>query len=134
MIGGWRVKEDIKTYIDRAIADTVTRLRLEGFLKTDTRTAYEKTEELLRRYPALKESDQPTARKICAEVEACMQSISNDIYARVIELFYFEGMTNAACALELNCEERTARRNRKRFVEDFSVRLASEEFIREILL
>lgn len=133
MIGGRRVTKDIQKYIDQAIADTVTRLKMEGFLKTDTQTAYEKTEELLRRYPALKDSDRPTAQRICAEVEACLQSVSNDPYARVIELFYFEGMTNAACALELKCEERTARRNRKKLVEDFSVRLASDEFIREIL-
>lgn len=128
------MNEEVKKYIDHAIAATVTRLKVEGILNSNARTAYEKTEVLLRQYPAMKESDQPVARKICAEIEACLQSVSNDPYARVIELFYFKGMTNAACALELECEERTARRNRKNLVEDFSARLASEDFIREILL
>lgn len=134
MMGGQRVIEDIKKYIDQAIAATVTRLKLEGILNSNARTAYEKTETILRRYPELKEIKHPAAQKICAEVEACLQSASNEPYHRVIELFYFKGMTNAACALEMQCEERTARRNRKKLVEDFSVRLASEEFIREILL
>lgn len=126
--------DDVKKYIDEAITATVERLKMDGLLKSDTRTAYEKTEELLKRYPVLKDLDKPAANRICEEIEACLQSVSNDPYARVIELFYFHGMTNAACALELECEERTARRNRKKLVEDFSVRLASEEFIREILL
>lgn len=126
--------EKVKQYIDDAIASTIMRLKLEGILKSESRTAYEKTEALLWKYPALKESKQTAAQRICAEIEACLQSVSNDPYSRVIELFYFQGMTNAACALELECEERTARRNRKKLVEDFSVRLASEDFIREILL
>lgn len=126
--------EKIKRYIDDAIASTIMQLKLSGILQSNARTAYEKTEALLWKYPALKEAKQPAAQRICAEIEACLQSVSNDPYHRVIELFYFKGMTNAACALELECEERTVRRNRKKLVEDFSVRLASEDFIREILL
>ena len=126
--------DSVKKYIDEAISATVERLRMDGLLRSDDRTAYEKTEELLKRYPTLKGINQPAAKRVCEEVEACLRSVRNDPYARVIELFYFRGMTNAACALELECEERTARRNRKKLVEDFSVRLASEEFIREILL
>ena len=126
--------DSVKKYIDEAISATVERLKMDGLLKSDTRTAYEKTEELLKRYPVLKGIDQPAAKRVCEEVDRCLKSVSNDPYAKVIDLFYFRGMTNAACALELECEERTARRNRKKLVEDFSVRLASEEFIREILL
>lgn len=126
--------DSVKKYIDEAISATVERLKMDGLLKSDTRTAYEKTEELLKRYPVLKGIDQPAAKRVCREVERCLQSVRNDPYAKVIDLFYFRGMTNAACALELECEERTARRNRKKLVEDFSARLASEEFIREILL
>ena len=126
--------EKIKKYIDDAISATVERLRTDGILKTDSKTAYEKTEMLLKRYPSMKKIRDPYAERICLEIETCLESAKNDPYARVIEMFYFRGMTNAACALELGCEERTARRNRKKLVEDFSVRLASEEFIRETLL
>lgn len=128
------MEEEIKRYIADAVNAAVARFRAEGLLRDNGRTAFEKTETLLRQYPSLKKASGAYAERICKEIEDCLQSVGNEPYSEVIRLFYFEGMTNAACALELECEERTVRRNRKKLVEAFSVRLASEEFIKEILL
>ena len=54
-------------------------------------------------------------------------------WSDVIRLYYFAGNKNAACAKIMCCDERTCRRYRKKLVEQFSARLASDEFIRELL-
>lgn len=127
-------KEEIKQLITDTVNSTVLQLKAAGLLKDGTKTAYEKTEILLYQYPTLKEIDQPYARRVVQEIDACLASVANEPYADVIRLYFFAGMTNVACAQTLICDERTARRVRKNLVEKFSVRLASDDFIRELLL
>lgn len=125
--------DEIKQIIRDTVAATVAQLQAAGLLRGDTMTAYEKTEALLRQYPKLKGSPEPYAQKVVQEVDACMAEAENEPYLDVIRLYYFGGVKNAACADILCCDERTARRNRKKLVQQFSVRLASDEFIRELL-
>jgi len=127
-------KHEIKQIIDDTVTTTVLKLKAAGLLKDGSKTAYEKTEALLYQYPELKEVDEPYARRVVQEVEACMASIDGDPYADVIRLYYFGGMTNLSVANTMCCEESTARKNRKRIVRRFAARLASEEFIRELLM
>lgn len=129
-------KNEIRQIIDETVSVTVLKLKAAGLLKDDTKTAYEKTEALLYQYKELRQVQQPYAQRVVQEIDACLEGVKNDPYAKVIELYYFEGLTNTACAdmLPQGCDERTARRNRQRLVKAFSVRLASDDFIRELLL
>ena len=125
--------DEIKQLIQQTVATTVQQLQSAGLLQGQDLTAYQKTEALLRQYPKLKEQPEPYARRLAQEVEACLAEAANDPYVGVIKLYYFDDLKNAACAKMLNCNERTCRRNRRKLVERFSARLASDSFIREIL-
>ena len=126
--------EEIKRIIEQTVNATVLQLKAAGLLQDDTKTAYEKTEVLLYQYPKLREVNEPYARRVVQEIDDCLAAVENEPYADVIRLYYFGGLKNAACAKTLCCDERTCRRNRRKLVEQFAVRLASEEFIRELLL
>lgn len=126
--------DKIKKIITDTVTATVLQLKAAGLLRDGTKTAYEKTEILLFQYPELCKVEEPYARRVVQEINACLAGVSNDPYADVIRLYYFGGLKNAACADALCCDERTARRNRKKLVEMFSVRLASDDFIRELLM
>lgn len=127
-------EQEIKNIIDNTCTAMVLKLKAAGLLESQQRSAYEKTEALLYQYSALKKVAQPYARRVVDEIDACLEDLKNEPYIQVIELFYFEGLKNAACARELNCDERTCRRNRRALVEKMTSRLASEDFIRELLL
>ena len=109
--------EDIKQIIKDTVAATVQQLQAAGLLRSDTMTAYEKTEALLRQYPQLKGLQEPYAQRVVQEVEACLAAAANEPYVDVIRLYYFAGLTNAACAMEMICDERTCRRYRKKLVQ-----------------
>lgn len=126
--------EELTKVIKRTVDATVLQLKAAGLLGNDSKTAFEKTEALLYQYPKLKELDEPYARRVVQEIDACLAAAAAEPYVDVIRLYYFAGLTNVACAMELICDERTARRYRRKLVEQFSVRLASEDFIRELLM
>ena len=125
--------EQLKQIISEAVATTVLQLQAAGLLKGNEKTAYEKTEALLREYPRLKKLQEPYAQRVAQEVETCLAEAENEPYLDVIRLYYFAGNKNAACADIMCCDERTCRRYRKKLVQQFSVRLASDEFIKELL-
>lgn len=126
-------KEEIKQLITATVNETVVKLQAVGLLKDSALTAYEKTEALLWKYTELQKLQTPYAKRVVAEIDQCLADAENEPYLDVIRLYYFGGLKNAACAKVLVCGERTARRHRTALVERFSVRLASDEFIRELL-
>lgn len=126
--------KEIKKLISDTVNTTVAKLQAEGLLRDNSKTAYEKTEALLWQYPTLKKSNTPYARQVVAEIDRLLAEAENEPYVDVIRLYYFGGLKNAACAKTLACGERTARRYRVALVEQFSTSLASDEFIRELLL
>ena len=125
--------EKIEQIIRRTVKTTIQQLQAAGLLKDDNLTAHQKTEALLREYPRLKNLQEPYAQRVVQEVEACMAEAENEPYLDVIRLYYFAGNKNATCAAIMCCDERTCRRYRKKLVQQFSVRLASDEFIKELL-
>ena len=127
-------KEEIKQLINDTVQTTVLQLKAAGLLKDGTKSAYEKTEALLYQYPELCKVNEPYAQRVVREIDACMADAESDPYLDVIRLYYFAGLKNAACADTMCCDERTARRNRVALVKRFSARLASDDFIRELLL
>lgn len=126
--------DEIKQLIKDTVTTTVQQLKAAGLLQPVTeKTAVQKTEELLRQYPQLRGLQEPYARRVVQEIDTLLAEAENEPYVDVIRLYYFGGLTNMACANTLCCDERTARRYRKKLVQRFSARLASEEFIRELL-
>ena len=126
--------DEIKQLVQETVLNTVLQLKAEGMLQPATqKTAMQKTEELLRQYPQLRGIDEPYARRVVQEIDALLAAAESEPYVDVIRLYYFGGLTNEGCANTLCCDERTCRRYRKKLVQQFSVRLASDEFIRELL-
>ena len=126
--------EEIKQLVQQTVVSTVAQLKTAGMLQPVTqKTAVQKTEELLRQYPQLRGIQEPYAQRVVAEIDALLAEAENEPYVDVIRLYYFGGLTNEGCANTLCCDERTCRRYRKKLVQRFSVRLASDEFIRELL-
>ena len=126
--------EEIKALVKETVVNTVMQLKAAGMLQPVTqKTAVQKTEELLRQYPQLRGIDEPYAQRVVQEIDALLAEAVNEPYVDVIRLYYFGGLTNEGCANTLCCDERTCRRYRKKLVQQFSVRLASDEFIRELL-
>lgn len=126
--------DEIKQLIKDTVASTVSQLKAAGMLQPVTpMTAKQKTEELLRQYPQLKKVQEPYAQRVVQEIDALLAEAENEPYVDVIRLYYFGGLTNVGCADILCCDERTCRRYRQQLVQRFSVRLASDEFITELL-
>lgn len=126
--------EEIQKIVRETVTATVLQLKAAGMLQPVTaKTAVQKTEELLRQYPQLRNSAEPYALRVVAEIDALLAEAENEPYVDVIRLYYFGGLTNEGCANTLCCDERTCRRYRKKLVQQFSARLASDEFIRELL-
>lgn len=126
--------DKIKQIINDTVTTTVLQLKAAGLLKDGTKTAYEKTEILLRQYTDLLKVQEPYAQRVVKEIDACLADAASDPYVDVIRLYYFAGLKNEACAKTLCCDVRTCRRNRHKLVKQFSARLASEDFIRELLM
>lgn len=126
--------EEIKQLVQQTVVYTVAQLKTAGMLQPVTqKTAVQKTEELLRQYPQLRAVQEPYAQRVVQEIDALLAEAENEPYVDVIRLYYFGGLTNEGCANTLCCDERTCRRYRKKLVQRFSARLASDEFIRELL-
>lgn len=126
--------EEIKQLVQETVVNTVAQLKTAGMLQPVTqKTAVQKTEELLRQYPQLRGIQEPYAQRVVQEIDRLLAEAESEPYVDVIRLYYFGGLTNEGCANTLCCDERTCRRYRKKLVQQFSVRLASDEFIRELL-
>lgn len=122
------LRQIIAETVDTAIA----KLQTAGILRSQC-SAVEKTEALLFQYKALQGVQTPYAQRVVREIDDCLEEFKNDPYIDSIRLFYFEGLKNAAAATAMHYDERTFRRNRRQLVEKFAVRLASDEFIEELL-
>lgn len=126
--------DEIKRLVQETVVNTVSQLKAAGMLQpVSQKTAVQKTEELLRQYPQLRGIQEPYAQRVVQEIDKLLAEAESEPYVDVIRLYYFGGLTNEGCANALCCDERTCRRYRKKLVQQFSVRLASDEFIRELL-
>ena len=127
-------EEQIAKIISDTVNATVLKLRTAGIISDSQKTAYEKTEEMLFNYNSFRDTQQPYAQNIVRQIENSLESLKNEPYIEVIRLYYFCGYTNETCARMIDRDERTVRRNRKRIVRQLSAKLASDDFIRELLL
>lgn len=128
----------IKTDLEKIIEDTankvVLKLQSARLLKNDTRTAIQKTEDLLRNYKSFCESDKPYTRKFVKEVDRILFDLKDDEYIDVIKCYYIEHMTLEETAERVHCSVRTVCRHKQRLIEILKVKLFSDEVIEELFL
>lgn len=125
---------DIEQIINDTVNATVLKLKMAGLMKDNRKTAYQKTEELLRNYNTFKESDQPYTQKLVAKIDDALQSIEDDIYYDVIPLIYFEDETRENVADRFRTTVTTISRNKVRLVNKLKVILFSDDVIYELFL
>lgn len=128
---------DIEKIIDRAVNtavnSTVIKLKMSGLMKDDRKTAYQKTEELLRNYNIFCEVDnKPYTQKMVRIINEALEDIRDDIYYEIIPLYYFKGWTREAIADHFRTTERTISRNKNRLINRMKARIFSDSVIREL--
>ena len=125
---------DIKQIINDTVNNTVLKLKMAGLMKNDRKTAYEKTEELLRNYNAFKTSDQPYTIKLVKKINGALNMIVNDAYYDVIIMYYFEKKTREEIAEQYDTTVTTISRNKTRLINKLKPILFSDDVIYELFL
>lgn len=125
---------NIKQVINDTVNATVLKLKMAGLMRDDRKTAYQKTEELLRNYNAFVESDQPYTQKLVKKINEALKSIEDDFYYEIIPMIYFNGDTREAVAEYLDTTVTTVSRNKTRLVNKLKARLCSDDVIYELFL
>ena len=127
--------ELINKTVEKTVSETVLKMKMAKLLNDSEKSAYSKTEELLRNYPTFKQiTDQPYTIKLCEKIEKALNDLGNEPYKEIIDLFYFQNQTRETIALELGCTVRTVGRNKARLVNELKVKLFSDDVIRELFL
>lgn len=126
--------EDIKQIINETVNQTVLKLKMSGLMKDTRKTAFQKTEELLRNYYAFTKSDQPYTKKLVEKIDNALEEIKDDPYAEIISLFYVADHTREEIAEQFNTTVTTISRNKTRLVEKLKAYLFSDETIEELFL
>lgn len=128
------IDETIKEVIDETATVTVQKMQMAKLIKDGTKSAFQKTEEVLRNYPTFKRiKDKPYTVNLVNKVEEALDEIREDPYYDIIQMFYFENETRESIALTLDITVRTVARNKRRLVNELKVKLFSDDCIREIL-
>lgn len=126
---------DIEKIINDTVNTTVLKLKMAGLMRDDKKTAYQKTEELLRNYNTFQKiTDQPYTVKLVKEIEDALEEITDDLYYDIIPMYYFEGKTREDVAEYFDTTVTTISRNKSRLINKLKVRLFSDDFIYELFL
>lgn len=126
---------DIEKIINDTVNTTVLKLKMAGLMRDDKKTAYQKTEELLRNYKTFQKiTDQPYTVKLVKEIEDALEEITDDLYYDIIPMYYFEGKTREDVAEYFDTTVTTISRNKSRLINKLKVRLFSDDFIYELFL
>lgn len=126
---------DIKAIINDTVNMTVLKLKVAGLLKDDRKSAYQKTEAILYNYPEFKkQQEQPYADTLVRKIEEALEDISDDIYYKIIPMFYFERQTREYIADYFGTTVTTISRNKTKLVNQLKVKLCCEDVIYELFL
>lgn len=126
--------DDIKQIINDTVNATVLKLKMAGLMKDDKKSAYQKTEELLKNYNAFKESEQPYTKKLVREIDMALEDIKDDLYYDIIIMSYFEGRSREYMAEYFDTTVTTVSRNKNRLINKLKARLFSDDVIMEVFL
>ncbi len=102
--------DDIKEYIDYTIKRTVHELKCQGALRSNDSIGYTEMSRALYDYYRSGEDN--------ADIKQALESIKADAYARIIPMYYGEGMTIDTVAAELGVDVSTIVRNKRRLCLD----------------
>lgn len=125
---------DIKQVINDTVNTTVLKLKTAGLMKDNRKSAFQKTEELLRNYNAFRKSDQPYAKTMVNKINDALYSIKNDPYYDIIALIYFDEESREYVAEHFNTTVTTVSRNKTRLVNKLKAMLFSDDLIYELFL
>lgn len=125
---------DIQRIINDTVNATVLKLKMAGLMKDNRKTAFQKTEELLRNYETFKKSDQPYTQKLVKMIDHALYSIKDDIYYDVIPMQYFQNETREVIAERFNTTVTTISRNKVRLINKLTLMLFSDDVIYELFL
>ena len=123
---------EIEEIIEKSIDRVIIRLRAEGILKTDQKSVYEKTEDLLKKYEGFKLADEPVTLKMLAKVEDALKSVQADPYYLIIPMTFFEHRSREDIAFYFGVTERTITRHKSRLIKELSVILFSDDVLMDI--
>ncbi len=127
--------KEVKKIIEDTVNATVIKLKMSGLMKDSRKTAYEKTEELLKNYNTFKDiKGHPCTKSIVKRIDLALKEIDTDIYYDIIPMFYFDQMTRESIAEHFRTSERTITRNKSRLINLLKVKLFSDDVIFELFL
>lgn len=124
----------IRQIINDTVNATVLKLKMAGLMKDSRKTAYQKTEELLRNYNTFVKSDQPYTTKLVGKINDALYDIKDDVYYDIIPMIYFEERSREAVAEYFDTTVTTISRNKNRLVNKLKARLFSDDVIYELFL
>lgn len=131
-----QTKQLIEAAAEKAAERLADHLKKAGMIKRRQMTAIQKTEELLRLYPALKRSpakpDTITA-SILANAESALHDLETDPYFDVITRYYFDGQSREFIAQARGASVTTITRNKARLLKELAPRLFADDVIKDLL-
>lgn len=126
------MNEEIAQIINETVNSTIQILKAEGFLGKNKKTAFQKTEELLKNYNILKRSKEPTTKKMITKLNGALKEIKDDQYYEIITMTYFENQTREYIAEYFDTTTTTVTRNKNRLINKLKIMIFSDEAIREM--
>lgn len=126
------MNEEIAQIINETVNSTIQILKAEGFLGKNKKTAFQKTEELLKNYNILKRSREPTTKKMITKLNEALKEIKDDQYYEIITMTYFENQTREYIAEYFDTTTTTVTRNKNRLINKLKIMIFSDEAIREM--
>lgn len=125
---------EIEKVIDMTVNRTILKLKMAGLMRDDRKSAFQKTEELLRNYNAFSKSDQPYTKKLVEKIDDALESIKDDPYIDIVIMYYVAEKTREEIAEELDTSVTTISRNKTRLVNILKSYLFSDDVIYELFL
>lgn len=124
-----------KKEVEEVVNLTVLKLKMAGLLKDDRKSAFQKTEALLRNYNTFKNvTDKKSTIKLVKKIEIALDEIKDDIYYEIIPMIYFDNETREYIAEYFNTSTKTITRNKNRLINVLKLRLFSDDVIFELFL
>lgn len=126
------MSQEIEKIIAETVNTTVLKLKLAGLMKDNRKSAFQKTEEILRNYNGFTLSDQPQTKKLLHRLNDALSTIRDDPYYDLIKLIYFDGESREYAAEYFDTSVTTISRNKTRLINKLKSILFSDDFILEL--
>ena len=126
--------KEIKQIIKETVDQTVLKLKMTGLIKDGRKTAFQKTEEVIRNYNAFCKSDQPYAKALVEQIDKALEELNDDPYKDIISLYYIDELTREEIAEQYNTTVSTISRNKTRLINRLKAVLFSDDMIMELFL